>query len=332
MGGSATIRSGAHREALHLLLTKAEVVMPLVSSITVFAVFTAIAPGFATPRSIAGVLSIASELGITTLGIALLLISGEFNLAVSSLFILSPLVTTWLANAGVNPFAALAASIVVAAGIGALMGYTVVRSGLHSFIVTLGFAMFLRGLALYLTGGFPQEYEADPSLLYALNGRMAWGFRISMAWFLLITLGLVLVLHLTKYGNWTYAAGGNPLVAHEVGVPVRKVKILNFMVSSAAAGFAGCLSLGRLGVIDPSLGYGLELESLAAAVLGGCSLTGGYGSVIGAFLGTLALSMFRVGLVLAGAPPYWYQAFIGPLLIGAAAVNYLLARRALAYR
>lgn len=326
-------RNVMHREERFLSkLIIFEVITPLLSALTVFIIFTILNPAFIRLSNIAGIFSVASELGVTTLGVALLLISGEFNLAVSSFYILTPLIMTLMANSGIDPFTALMVSLVITAMIGMTIGITVVISKLHSFILSLGFMMFLRGLALYITGGFPQDYMADRYLLYILNGRVAGDLRTSTLWFLALTVIFAIIIHRTKYGNWSYATGGNPLVAHEVGVPVKRVKIINFMTSSLVAGFAGCFSLSRVRVIDPSLGYGLELETLAAAVIGGCSLSGGYGSIFGAFLGAVTLSMFRQGLVLSGAPPYWYQAFIGPLLVGAASLNYFMIRKVLSYR
>lgn len=304
----------------------------VIAAIVIACVFTGLNPEFATPETIAGVLSIAAELGVTTVGVALLMISGEFNLAVSSLYVLSPVIVVFLVNAGTAPPLALLISLLLAALIGCIIGLIVVRTGLHSFIVSLGFMMFLRGFTLYITGGFPQEYVGDETLLHIINGRLYGDFRTSALWFIIVLVVFAVLLEFTRYGNWCLAAGGNPLVAHRVGVAVHRVKIINFMISSMLAGFAGCFSLSRLGLVDPSLGYGLELESIAAAVVGGCSLFGGYGSIIGAGIGAITLSMFRVGLVLAGAPPYWYQAFIGPILVAATIVNYYVMKKTLLRR
>ncbi len=304
----------------------------LVGAVALIVVFTILNPFFLAPSTVAGILSIASELGVITIGVALLMISGEFNLAVSSIYVLAPVLAVILVNNGTSTPVAFLTSLLIAACIGGIIGVTVVKTQLHSFIVSLGFMMLLRGVTLFITGGFPQEYQGDPHYLYILNGRIVGDFRTSAFWFVGVLLLFTVLLEYTRYGNWCFAAGGNPLVAHRVGVSVGKVKILNFVISSVLAGFAGFFSMSRLGLVDPSWGYGLELEAIAAAVVGGCSLFGGYGSIIGAAIGAITLSMFRVGLVLAGAPPYWYKAFVGPILIAATIVNYRMMRRVLTRR
>ncbi|MEM4666841.1 MAG: ABC transporter permease, partial [Thermofilum sp.] len=123
------------------------------------------------------------------------------------------------------------------------------------------------------------------------------------------------------------AVGGSAATARELGVPVRRVKIINFGISSLLAGLAGLIAFSRFRIVDPTLGIGLELEAITAAVLGGCLLSGGYGSVVGTFLGAVLVAMTRVGLVLAKAPAYWYTAFIGILLIVATVINHFIVKK-----
>jgi simple sugar transport system permease protein len=135
-----------------------------------------------------------------------------------------------------------------------------------------------------------------------------------------------IVLDKTKYGNWVYASGGNPKIAKTMGVEVEKVKRINFILVAVFAAIAGSFSFGRFGMSYPTLGEGLELEAIASTVIGGCYMAGGYGSVLGAFFGALTIASLRVGLVLAGlvlagAPAYWYKAFIGIILIIGMIVN-----------
>ncbi len=287
---------------------------------------------FLSPTTIASVLSVAAELGVITAGVALLMISGEFNLAVSSIYALCPVLVIILSNSGLEPTQALILSLLTMAGIGSVIGLVTVLSGVHSFIVSLAFMFILRCLVLYVTGGVVQVYKANPYLLFILNGNLGGGFRTAILWFIGIVIVLEVLLRRTRYGNWCYAAGGNPYVSRALGVRVRFVKIMNFAISSVTAGLAGCFSLGRLGVFDPSVGYGLELESIAASVVGGCSLFGGFGSISGAFFGAVTLSTFRIGLVLAGAPLYWYKAFVGIVLVIAAIIDYFVMRKVLLYR
>ncbi|OYT62812.1 MAG: ABC transporter permease [Thermofilum sp. ex4484_15] len=319
------------REKLTPLLLRPET-GALISVLAVVTVFSSLSPYFLAPLTILGILTIASELGMVTVGVALLLISGEFNLAVSSIYCLSPIVLTMLANNGINVAVAALTGLAVAALVGYVEGLIVVKTKVHSFIVSLGFMMFLRGVDLVITGGVPLDYYGPEYFLKIFNGRLFGNARTSLLW-LLATIGLfTVILHATKYGNWCYATGGNPTVAKEVGVNTDRVKVLNFILSSVLAGLAGYLSLSRIAVVDPTLGYGLELESIAAAVIGGCSLLGGFGSIIGASLGALIIAMTRVGLVLAGANPYWYQAFLGLILLASIIINLRIMKKILSFR
>ena len=260
------------------------------------------------------------------------MIAGEFNLAVSSLSILCPIILIFLTNIGINSILAFIFSLLIIAGIGIFIGLTKVILNIHSFIVTLAFMFILRCIILYITGGVVQKYQSDEYLLFILNGKLIGDFRSSILWLFILTLVLEILLKRTKFGNWCYATGGGFHIAHELGVKVNYIKIVNFMISSVLAGLAGCFILGRMSVIDPSVGYGLELEAIAAALIGGCSLFGGFGSITGVFISSITLSTFRVGLVYAGAPLYWYETFIGIILIIAAIINYFLMRKILLYK
>ncbi|MEM2175281.1 MAG: ABC transporter permease [Candidatus Micrarchaeia archaeon] len=304
----------------------------LISLIVVIMTFASLNPSFLTFPVITGILSIASELGIMSMGVALLMIAGEFNLAVSSISILHPIIIIFLSNIGISPLLAFIFSLLIIAGIGISIGIIKVFLNIHSFIVTLAFMFTLRCILLYITGGVVQKYKSDEYLLTILNGRLIGDFRFSILWILIFTIILEVLLKRTKFGNWCYAVGGNPHIARELGVKTDYVKIINFMLSSIFAGLTGCFILGRMGVIDPSVGYGLELESIAAALIGGCSLFGGFGSITGVFFGSLTLSTFRIGLVYAGAPLYWYETFVGILLIIAAIINYFTMKKILLYK
>jgi len=132
---------------------------------------------------------------------------------------------------------------------------------------------------------------------------------------------LAIILNRTPYGNRVFAAGGNKKVAKALGVNVNRVKLISFTLSGILAGFAGCVQFSRFGSVDALRGTGVELEAIASAVIGGTLLTGGYGSLVGTFFGALLIGMVRSGLVMAGAPAYWYRAFIGVILIIAVIIN-----------
>lgn len=165
----------------------------------------------------------------------------------------------------------------------------------------------------------------EDTILNALSGRVLGDFRSNALWFIALTFLFHFILNRTKYGNWVYATGRSPDIPRALGVYVFKVKLVNFVISSALAGFSGCIALARFRIIEPVAGIGLELEAIAA-VIGGTSLAGGVGTIIGASLGAFLVGMIRVGLVLAGAPAYWYIGFVGLILI-VAVVIYSITRR-----
>ncbi len=282
--------------------------------------FSLLSKEFLTLKTWGGILTISSEVGIIAVGAAFLMISGEFDLSVSSVFAVSGMTMAMLVTSGVDATLAFLIALLVSAGIGALNGFITLRFAIPSFITTLGMMMFLRGLLLATTGGFPVKIAGDYPILDILAGRILGDLRLHAVWFVTIAAIFHIILTLTPYGNWTYATGGQADTARALGVSANKVKFINFVLSATLAGLAGCIALARFRIVEPTAGIGLELEAIAASVIGGCSLRGGIGSIAGAAAGALIVGMIRVGLVLAGAPPYWYSGFIGVILIGAAII------------
>jgi len=298
----------------------------LAGFLAVFIGFSIFAEHFLTIECLSGVLTIAAELGIVAIGVTFLMISGEFDLSVGSVLGVAAMAFALLAKANVPHAIALIIALSFAALIGLLNGLIVVWTRVPSFIVTLGSMMFWRGVLLAVTGGFPVAYGGYSTLMYALSGRTTVGFHMSAPWFGAFVLMLGVVLTRTRYGNRVFAAGGNPEAARALGVNVRRIKITNFVLSALLAGFAGIVQFCRFGSVDPLRGSGIETEAIAASVIGGTLLSGGYGSVIGTCLGVLMVGMIRSGLVLAGAPAYWYRAFIGLILILAVILNTRIRR------
>jgi len=136
-----------------------------------------------------------------------------------------------------------------------------------------------------------------------------------------------LILDHSKYGNWVYATGGNVVVATKMGVATHRVKIINFVICSLLAGFAGCVGASRVYSVNPAVGFDLMLNAIAAAIIGGCLITGGRGSIVGTFLGVMLLTSVNSGLILAGASPYWYRAFIGAIILVVVVINLAITRR-----
>lgn len=300
----------------------------VVGFLTIFILFSLLAPkNFLSLSNFGSLLTMASILGIMAIGVSFLMISGEFDLSVGSTFALVPLVLALLVNSGVNPILAFFVCLVVALIVGFANGIITVKTEIPSFITTLGMMMLIRGVVLAITGGFPIPYDGELGLITALNARIfGTNFRVSNLWFIILALIFTIILTRTSYGNWTFATGGNKEVARELGVNAAKVKVINFMLTALLAGFAGCVNLGRFLIVQASQGRGMELEAIAAAVIGGNLLMGGYGTIMGTLIGATLIGMVRSGLILAGAPSYWYQAFVGAILIVAVIINLRIKR------
>ncbi|MGY4707917.1 ABC transporter permease [Candidatus Bipolaricaulota sp. J31] len=292
-------------------------------------IFSILSKEFFTLSTAAGILTIAAELGTVTLAVALLMISGEFDLSVGAVYAWAGVLLARLLSGHLNGIASLAIVFVFALIIGLVNGFITTKIKIPSFITTLGMMMALRGFLLIFTAGFPVAFKGESLLISFLNGRLPYGFRVASLWFLFFLLLFSFILNRTKHGNWSLATGGNPDVARTLGVKIERVKMLNFLLTALFAALAGCFSFGRFKMAYPTLGTGLELEAIASAVLGGCYLAGGYGTIVGAFFGALVISSLRVGLVLIGAPAYWYQAFIGVILVLGMIINKEIMKKVL---
>jgi simple sugar transport system permease protein len=297
----------------------------IIAFLVLLIIFSIFSSKFLTLRNITGILTIVSELGIMAIGVAFLMIAGEFDLSVSSVYALSGFLFVIFANRFNSPMA-FVVTLAIAAFIGFCNGIITLRAHIPSFITTLGMMLFLRGSLLAISGGESVSYKSDAIMPTMLTRFIGYGFRPSHIWFFLLTLLFSLVLTNTRYGNWVFATGGNKEVARAMGVNTNKVKVTNFMLSALMASLSGCIVISRFNLANASFGTGMELEAIASAVIGGTFLTGGYGTIIGVFFGAFLMGMMRTGLVMIGAPAYWYQTFVGAILIIAATINLKLRR------
>jgi len=299
----------------------------IVGLIILMIVFSFLSKEFLSLATVGAVLTVTAELGVIAVGIAFLIISGEFDLSVGSIFAVASMAFALLLNAGWNPALAFLITLAIATAIGFINGILTLRTGVPSFITTLGTMMVWRGVLLAVTGGFTISFKGK-SLFVNLLSEQFWGdFTTAALWLILITIVFEVILSGTRYGNWVYATGGNPGAARALGVNVSRVKLISFMICGLLSGVAGAINFGRFKLVDPTLGMGMELEAITAAVIGGTLLTGGYGSIVGTFIGALLVGIVRTGLILAGAPSYWYRAFIGVVLVIAAIINIKIKRR-----
>jgi simple sugar transport system permease protein len=223
-------------------------------------------------------------------------------------------------------------AMVVAGLIGYFNGWFTTRLRIPSFLVTLGMLLVVRGAALWLTNGFPQRTWSSGGQWIAtvLVGDFYVGpFRVYMSlfWFLAAAIILGYVLTQTKAGNWIQAAGGNPGAARARGVKVARTKTMLFILSSLLAALSGVISSIRTSAANPNSGTSYELEVIAMVVIGGTSLAGGRGTIVGTVLGIFILRVMRNGIVIVGVPGLAYNIFIGAIILGMMALHYGIERR-----
>ncbi|MFE2429130.1 ABC transporter permease [Streptomyces sp. NPDC059373] len=301
--------------------------------VAVFLFFFAVAPTFRQASSMATILYQSSTIGIIALPVALLMIGGEFDLSAGVAVITSSLTASMVSyQLTMNVWVGVIAALIVSLGIGAFNGWLMERTGLPSFLITLGTFLMLQGINLAVTKlvtgnvatndisdmeGFNQARKVFSSS-FTVGGVE---LKITVVWWLIFAALATWVLLRTKYGNWIFAVGGNRDSARAVGVPVKFTKITLFMAVGFGAWFVGMHQLFAFNTVQSGEGVGNELLYIAAAVIGGCLLTGGYGSAIGAVFGAFMFGMVTQGIVYADWNPDWFKAFLGVMLLGATLIN-----------
>jgi simple sugar transport system permease protein len=301
--------------------------------------FAVTAESFRTLSGMANWTDVASTLGIMAVVVALLMIGGEFDLSAGVMtgscgLLLGLLTTEW----GFSMWPAIVVTFAFAACIGLFNGLMVMKTGLPSFIVTLATFFILQGVNLgftkVITGtvrvsgltevtGFHTAATIFSSTFWAPHN-----FRISVIWWIAITALATWMLSRMRFGNWIFAVGGDANAARNVGVPVQRVKVLLFVTVSCAAALVGIMIALRLGSVQAGQGIGEEFTYIIAAVVGGCLLTGGYGSAIGPSLGALIVGMAFIGIQFSGWNTDWRFLFLGVILLMAVLVNNLVRRSA----
>jgi simple sugar transport system permease protein len=286
----------------------------------------------------------ASTLGIMAVAVALLMIGGHFDLSAGVMTGTTALTVGIVAvEFRQNLWVAIGVALVVALAIGFFNGWLVTRTGLPSFIITLGTFLMLQGLNLGLTKLFTETVTvggiddvpgyAAAEWIFASRMSIAGAeFRVSVLWWLLFTALATWVLLRTRFGNWIFATGGDMVASRNVGVPARRTTITLFMTTATAAWFVGTTLAVRLTSVQANTGTGQELIYIVAAVIGGCLLTGGFGSAIGASLGALIFGMTQLGIPYLRWDADWFYFFLGAMLLLAVLANRLVRRYAEAAR
>jgi simple sugar transport system permease protein len=327
------------RSALAILLGM-PAVGALIGALAVAALFLITAPAFRNVSAIGTIAYQAAVIGIMAIFVAMLMIGGEFDLSTGVAVTTSGLTAahaSWYL--GLNVWMGVLLALVVSVAIGAFNGWLLHKTGLPSFLVTLGSYFVLQGVNLavtrIVTGGVSSNTISDMEGWDSAKAVFASTYQLGpvaiktpVIMFVVLTAVLSWVLLRTRAGNWVLAVGGDAKAARAVGVPVTATKIALFMGTGFAAWLVGMHMLFEYNNVQSGQGLGNEFIYIIAAVIGGCLLTGGYGSIVGAAIGALIYGMTQLGISYAGWDVDWLKTFLGVMLIGAVLVNMYVKKKA----
>jgi ribose transport system permease protein len=303
---------------------------PFVALGLVVIVFTALAPDrFLTAYNLKTVATQTVIVGLGAIGMTLVIVSGGIDLSVGSVIAFASVVTAVLLRAGYGPVASAVAGVATGAAFGACNGVLVTRLRIVPFIVTLGTMGVARGLAKYLAD--EQKVDAPArglSLLMAKTPEPPWLLLSPGVWLMLALAALVsLVLQKSVFGVHATAIGSSEATARLCGIRVERVKIAVYAIGGFFAGLAGVLQFGRLTVGDPTTALGKELDIIAAVVIGGGSLAGGSGGILGSMIGAFLMAILANGCTLTGVPNYVQEIIVGVIIVAAVGIDGFRRRR-----
>lgn len=304
---------------------------PLLTLLAVFLLFVALAPDtFARQSNLVNMVRQTAVVGVAASGMTLVIILGGIDLSVGSVIALTTVVVASLLKAGAGPWTAALAAVGLAAAVGALNGALIAVLRIAPFIVTLGAMSVLRGAAKGLA--HEQKIDVDAhgldALVAALPASRSYLVFPPAVWILAATLVLTAVfLRHTRFGRHVVAIGSSEQAARLCGIDVPRVKIAVYALSAALGGLAGVIEFGTLTVGDPTDSMGRELDVIASVVIGGASLSGGEGSVAGAIVGALLMTVIKTGGTHLGLPNWVQEVITGAIIVVAAAMDRLRRRR-----
>jgi simple sugar transport system permease protein len=315
------------RRVLRLFIYQRELT-PIVITIGLFCYFTIRAGStFTDELSLSSAAGYAGPVAAIAVGEVLLLMLAEIDLSAGQVFLFAPWVMYWMHNLGVPVAPAILIALIVASGVGACNGLITVWLNVPSFVTTLAMNFILFGLVLIYsdqTQATPIPLSSSSSTEHVSFARQLMGVWLwsEILWVVAITIVVHVVLTRTRFGVRIIATGGNLLGAAEAGVPVRRVKVLAFMTCSFIAGLVGIVDAVKYGSLDPgNFGVDYILYAVGACVIGGTALTGGRGTVIGAFIGAILIGILEDGLTLVGVSTNDFYVWVGVVIIFAMALN-----------
>jgi simple sugar transport system permease protein len=281
-------------------------------------------PRYMTILNVQVLLRAVPELAILSIGVCLLMIAGEFDLSIGSTYALTAFLMNFLTKFGMNVWAAFILNLLIGCLLGGLNGIITLKARIPSFIVTLGTMMVWRSVVLIITGGFVQNFMPNPVFHFLFAGRVGNFLQMQFVWFLLFAAIFWFILENHKFGNAIFATGGNKKAAIEIGVNADRVKLICYVILGFLVAFASSMGMTRVTSISPLQGKGLELEAVAAVVIGGTDLRGGEGDILGACLGAITIYTIQNALLLMRAPGFYFELFVGLFILIAVVLKALI--------
>ena len=321
--------SGQHKGNLQKALNVLGPFIGLIFVITIFALIPEVQGRFLRAGNFKSVATQSVIVALGALGMTLIIISGGIDLSAASNIALSSVITAYAVNAGVPPLAALVLGVLTGGLVGLLNGTLVTRLRLVPFIVTLGMMGIARGVAKWIAGN--QKIDAPMTWvneLMAKTPRPSWLLMapgVSMV--IIFAVAMAVVLRYTVFGRHVFAIGSNESTARLCGIRTNRAKILMYTIAGLFCGLSGVMEFSRLTVGDPTVAVGLELDIIAAVVIGGGSLSGGEGSILGTMIGVLIMSFLRNGCTMMGWPNYIQEIIIGVIIVVAVTLDRLSHRK-----
>lgn len=275
---------------------------------------------FLTPQNVFNITRNFAFIGIIAIGMTAVIVTGGIDLSVGGTMLIGAMVTAVFMNSGMPIWPAFGLAMAACIVVGLVNGVFIAIVGLPSFVVTLGMMSIARSMGLVFSNNrLIYEFGPDSKILTDIGGGQIFGIPNPVFVLLILMVIAALAFRWTKWGRWIFAIGGNEHAAVLTGVPVKLTKISVYVLSAFVAGLAGWLQLGWLGSAATSMGVGIELLVIAAAVIGGANLAGGTGTAVGAVVGAALIEVIRNSLILLGVSTFWQGSFVGTFIVLAVA-------------
>lgn len=298
-----------------------EKIIPFIGLILLIIVVSILNPSFLDLSNLLNLLRQISINGLIAFGMTFIILTGGIDLSVGSILALSSAFIALMITSGVDPLIALIIGVLIGFVLGAVNGLLVTKGNMAPFIATLATMTIFRGLTLVITDGNPITNLGD-SYLFQLFGKGYFiGIPVPAVTMIIVFVILLIILQKTTFGRHTYAIGGNEVAAKISGIKVNKIKILIYGISGLMSALAGGILTSRLNSAQPTAGTSYELDAIAAVVLGGTSLTGGKGRIVGTLIGVLIIGVLNNGLNLLGVSSFYQQVVKGVVILIAVLID-----------